>query len=340
MPMGYELDKYYDSLRAVSRIMYSKQIKIFSGMLDKIGFRHADSYRLIISSINKGLYDNLGELYARTHYGNNSNNYIGHNKSSNEQDFMSPMELRMCAMAVRRASVQIDKLKGAYSLKNIQDICYSAGEEVASEFLYINQGKNEFSIRITEPVLSTKPIIKKYNHAIVMGTLPKAKKFTYNEPQNIQEKSELIYKNNQLFSQIKTKLIELGFNGSSYRARVFAKFNVGFYDTDMANTHILEITKIILSNNAEEFISIEELKMNITKLEIMLNSLQRLNLGISQGVVLNLMEKSGTNARHACIVKYKTLPELFGGFYETFIDADKKFVENKNIKNNNTKLKK
>ena len=122
MPRGYELDKYYDSLRAVNRTIFSKQIRILSGTLDKIGFRSADTYKLIISSLNKGIYDNLGDLYERTHFGNNPANYIGLNKSSYDQDFMSPMELRMCAMAVRRAQKRIEKLKGSYSLKNIQDL--------------------------------------------------------------------------------------------------------------------------------------------------------------------------------------------------------------------------
>ena len=52
MPRGYELDKYYDAMRAVNRKIFSTQIKILSGILDKIGYRHADSYKLIISSIN------------------------------------------------------------------------------------------------------------------------------------------------------------------------------------------------------------------------------------------------------------------------------------------------
>lgn len=335
MPRGYELDKYYDAIRAVNRKIFSTQIKILSGILDKIGYRHADSYKLIISSINNGLYDNLGDLYQRTHFGNNANNFIGLNKSSSEQDFMSPMELRMCAMAVRRACKQLESLRGRFDLKNVQDICYSAGSEVASEIGYLSQGKEEFGLKMQEPVLSTKPILKKYNHSIIMGTLPKSKKFTYDTPEKKQEKKDLIYKNNQLFQQVKSRLIELGLNSVGLRQRAFGTFNTSFYEMDLGNTHTLEISKIIITDKAEDYISIDELKINCDKLQIMKNSLDRLEVGLPFNNVFKLLDKAGNNARHTLIQKYKTLPELYSGFYHTFIDADKKYVFNKTVKEEN-----
>lgn len=340
MPRGYELNKYYDSLRAVNRKIYSTQIKILSGILDKLGYRHGDSYRLIISSINKGLYDNIGDLYQRTHYGINPKNYIGLNKSSYEQDFMSPMELRMNAMAVRRASKILQNISGRFDLKNIQDICYSAGEDVANEMIYVTQGKEEFGLIMSTPVLSTKPILKKYDHSIIMGTLPKSKEFTYQSPEQNQLKKDLIYKNNTLFASIKARLIKLGFDSVAIRQRAFGTFNASFYEMDLGNTHTLEISKIIITNKAEDYISIEELKINCDKLQIMLNSLDRFTVGLPFNNVFNGLNKAGANARHTLIQKYKTLPELYSGFYHTYIDADKKYVYNKTVKEaNNHKTK-
>ena len=165
-----------------------------------------------------------------------------------------------------------------------------------------------------------------------MGTLPTAKKFTYTDLNAQNEKNNLILVNNRLFAQIKELLIAHGFNSVSARARAFARFNTGFYETDMANTHILEITKIILSNNAKDYISNEELKINIDKLSIMKSCLERINYGMQPINILGVLEKSGNNARHTIIYKYKTLPELYSGFYHTFIDADKNYVYNKKIK--------
>lgn len=330
MPRGYELNSYYDALRAVNRTIFSREIRILSGVLDKIGFRYADTYKLIISSINKGVYDNLGALVGKTHFGNNPQNLIGKNKSSYDQDFMSPMELRMCAVAVRRASKQIQSLKGGFTLRNIQDICYSAGEEVASEFVYLTQGKQEFGMKISEPVLSTKPIIKKYNHALVMGTLPTAKKFTYqNQEDLIALKQELIFKNNQLFAQIKHRLIELGLYSGALREKAFAMFNSGYYDMEIAREYTLEITKIILTDKQEDYISLEELELNIHKLQIMKNTLDRLGQGVNFSSVFNALEKSGTGARYTIMQKYKTLPELYSGFYHTYISSNKKFADAK-----------
>ena len=99
-------------------------------------------------------------------------------------------------------------------------------------------------MRISEPVLSTKPIIKKYEHSLIMGTLPTAKKFTYQNPDEQKEKESLIYTNNRIFALIKDRLISLGFNSAQDRARAYAKFNTGYYETEYGNTHILVISKI------------------------------------------------------------------------------------------------
>jgi len=221
----------------------------------------------------------------------------------------------------------------------LQEICYACGREVASEFVYLNQGKEEFNMQIAEPVLSTKPILKKYEHALLMGTLPTGKKLSNLSPEQIEEKKTLIYRNNRLFAEIKDKLISMGFNNVSIRANVFARFNANFYEMDINKTHTLEITKIILADKAEDYISTDELRLNIEKLAIMKNCLDRMPYNSSFEQFFKILEKSGKNARHIIIEKYKTLPELYSGFYHTYIDADRKIAQNKIVKEQTQKQK-
>ena len=65
----------------------------------------------------------------------------------------------------------------------------------------------------------------------------------------------------------------------------------------------------------------------------MKSCLYRLDNNTPVPVTLNVLEKTGQGARHTIINKYKTLPELYSGFYHTFIDADKKFNYNKAVAN-------
>jgi len=38
------------------------------------------------------------------------------------------------------------------------------------------------------------------------------------------------------------------------------------------------------------------------------------------------LEKAGAKARQILLQKYKKLPELYSGFYHTYIDSDKKIA--------------
>lgn len=327
MPRGYELDSTYDALRAITRKMYSTQIKIFSSVIEKMGFYEADAHRLIIASLNDGIYQNLGGLYSQTYHAISNHNPIP--KSARAQDYMSPMELRLNAIAVRRATRAIKKLLGRrFSLRDVQDICYSEAHSVANDFLMLNIGKAEFEMRNPKLSLSSKPIIKKYDHALVMGTLPKGKTFT-NEDEK-EKKQALIRQNNILFGNIKNRLIELGMTSMPLRQSAFARFNGEFYETDAGVTHTLEISKIIITDKAEDYISIEELEINCDKLKIMESELQKINRGMPYNSIYKDLEKAGAKARQILLQKYKKLPELYSGFYHTYIDADKKIAQTKN----------
>lgn len=328
MARGYQLETYYDSLRAINRMIYSNQIKTFSSLISKLGLREADAYRLIIAAINDGVYQNLDRLYNKTYHA--SYEKPGVTKSSQAQDYMSPMELRLNAIAVRRATIAIDKLNGKrFSLRDVQDICYAEARSVAREFYYLKQGSGEFNMKLALPVASTKSIIKKYEHALVLGTLPKSKTFVGETNLEKEEKQRLIIANNKLFSIIKIRLIALGMTSMSMRQTAFARFNVEFYETDVARSHTLEISKILITDNAGDYVSNEELQINIEKLKIMKNSVDKIQTGTSFGHIYQSLEEAGKNARHIIVQKYKVLPELFSGFYHTYIDSDKRLLPQK-----------
>ncbi len=339
MPRGYVLNSYFDSMRAVQRRIYSSQIKKLSSTIEKLGLGHSDAYRLIISSLNSGIYESLSPaLYQKTHYGNNPDNLIGKNKSSYEQDFMSPMELRLNAVSVYRAQKQIEnlvKLRGV-SLKDIQDICYTTGADVASEFGCLLEGKEEFSMHIAEPVLSTKPIIKKYEHALVMGTLPKNQPLSSDNQESKKQKETLIYLNTSTFSKIKAKLIELGLTSSAQRQYAFSMFNSAYYETEAGNQHTLEITKILIVDKLNNYVTNQELIMNHEKLCYMLSTLN--NYHPSKQLFPYLTEH-GAKARQIIVAKHKVLPELFSGFYYSYTDVDKKLTMHKKIKNSEKTIK-
>ena len=324
MARGYKLESQYDALRAINRKMYSRQIKNFSGLIQGIGFNTNDAYRLIIASLKDGIYQNLGSRYSKTYYGKSQSMNLP--KSAKAQDYMSPMELRLNSIAVRRAEAEIRALFGKkFTLKNVQDICYAVGSEVASTFAYLKDGGNEFNLRLEAEPISANAIIKRYDKNLTLGTLPKGMVFDYESPEKKQEKAALILENNRLFGMVKKRLIELGLSTIPARQMAFARFNGEYYETDAGRSHTLEITKIILSNHAEEYISIPELKMNCDKLKIMLDSLNKTSINIAPVIYAN-MEKAGSLARHIILQKYNTLPELYSGFYHTYIDADRKLA--------------
>ena len=330
MPKGYVLDQYYDVMRAVFRKMYSQQIKLLSGTIKEMGYYSNDAYGIIIGSINDGLYNNLGDLFSKSVYGR-YNEQIG--KSSYGQDFMSPLELRMNAIAVRRAQKEIEA-SDYISLNAIKDICYSAASSVANEMYYLKRGNNEYDMQVKNPVLSVKPIIKMYDKNLVLGTLPAGKKFDYQSPEQKQEKNRLLYSNIALFAQIKSRLVELGLTEQSDRIMAFGKLNENYYETDAGNSHTLEICKVLIKDKKDEMFSISELSMNYDKLQIALGSLNKLKNPVSKIDVYKCMSNSGKKAREFVVSKNGMIPEMFSGFYNVYIDSDKRLAIKKAMENN------
>lgn len=135
----------------------------------------------------------------------------------------------------------------------------------------------------------------------------------------------MLFLNVSLFNQIKDKLIGIGLLSKSQRQNVFASFNASYYETDMAQTHTLEISKIIISNKMQDYISTQELKMNCDKLSIFLKELEGVRYGTPDAVIESQMANVGKGTRLKIIQKYKSLPELHTGFYHTYIDSDKRY---------------
>lgn len=326
MPKGYVLDKYYDALRVVCRKMYSQQIKLLGGSIKNLGFYNYDTYGLIIGKLNDGIYDNLGELFKKSVYGGRSN-FVGTNKSSLGQDFMSPLELRLNAIAVKRAREEIEYMSGrGCTLNNVMDACYSTGRSVASEIAYLKGGEEEFDFQVQSPVLSTKPIIKKYDHNLVLGTLPQGSTFEGKSPEEKQAKAKLVYANIDMFGKIKKKLIELGMASASDRAMAFGKLNSNYYETDAGNTHTLELCKILITDKKDYYVSMPELQMNYDKLSIAYNNIKDITYPLTSTEIYSKMLKVGQKARSYVITKYSALPELYSGFYHTYIDSDKRIA--------------
>ena len=330
MPRGYVLDQYYDALRAVFRRIYSQQIKMLSGTIKEMGYYSNDAYGIVIGSLNDGIYDNLGELFGKTVYGGH-HELIG--KSSYGQDFMSPLELRMNAIAVRRAQKELESCD-YISLNAIKDICYSAGSSVANEMYYLKRGNNEFDMQVKSPVLSTKPIIKMYDKNLVLGTLPAGKTFEYQSPEQKQDKNRLLFSNIALFAQIKSKLVEYGLTEQSDRIMAFGKLNENYYETDAGNSHTLEICKVLIKDKKDAYFSITELAMNYDKLHLTLENLNNLKKPVSKTDVIKCMANSGAKARGFVVNKYGMIPEMFSGFYSTYIDSDKRMAIKKSMENN------
>lgn len=328
MPKGYELN-YYDTYRAIQRKIYSAEIKRFSSILKKCKFRNPDVYAFIISNINKGVYENLDTIYYRTQKTDNVKDYIGFNKSSYDQDFMSPMELRMNSIAVRKA---INNLLKAGNLERldmseIEDICYMAGQSVAHDFRSIIQGENELNMSVKKPVLSAKPILKKYSSEISKGTIPSWKTYEY-DPAKSEERKRYVALNKEMFFKIKEQLIGLGLTDATARQQAFGRLNEGYYFMEDGKSYLLEISKILISNKMDNFVSLTELKMNYEKLSNAYETLKGLPKNSSQSTVFKELKTSGAKTRQCVIRQYRHMPELFGGFYCTYADSDKRITLN------------
>lgn len=342
MPRGYELTSYYDALRATHRKMYSREIKKLSGLIKDFGYLNDNLYGLVISSLNNGLEDNLGELTRYMHHVSKAD--IGVNQKSRLQDFMSPLELRINSIAARRAVEAISKLGPRASVESMKRVCYEAGQSVGLEFQVLKIGgrKGEFLISIESPVLSTTPIIKKYEKALINGTYPKGEPLEYSGIK-AKEKEDLIIANKRAFNEMKQQLIRLGLFDLGSIKTAFKSLNLGYYYIEDPRGSSLEMASLLFDKVDTSVLYYTELSMNLEKLTMAINILKTLN-NASKNTIFETLYKTGLKARNQLVVTNRMLPEMFSGFYNVYAEAEmitaikkQKFEEARKVKPESTK---
>lgn len=325
MPKGYELTSFYDTQRAVQRKVYSREIKQLSGVIKEYGYLNNNLYGLIISAVNNGLEDNLGYLTQYMHGISKSD--IGVNQSSRLQDFMSPLELRANAMAIRKACLKISKL-GAYATVNqIRQIAYDAGQSVGLEFQSLKIAKSgQFAMQINSPVLSTTPIIKKYDKSLLNGTVPKGESIKYTDYRETERES-LIIANKQMFSKVKDELTRLGMVDKSNRKTAFKMLNLAYYYVADPQASSMEMVTLLFAEDQynKDMFHHTELGMNLQKLTMAYSTLKNMSYASTNDIYAQ-MYKVGTKAREGVIAGYKMLPEMFTGFYDMYAISEKQTV--------------
>ena len=337
MPRGYELTSYYDALRAMQRKIYSKEIKKLSGAIKDYGYLNNNLYGLIISSVNNGLEDNLGELTQYMHHISRAD--IGVNQSSRLQDFMSPLELRANSMAIRKAIVAISRLGTNATVNDMQRVCYEAGQSVGLDFQDLKIcKKRDFSMGIASPVLSTTPIIKKYDAALQKGTYPKGEPILYTDYRNV-ERERLILANKQAFMQIKEEFNRIGLFDKCARINAFKMLNLGYYFIEDPKSGSLEPAVLLFGNFDKTMLTQTELSMNLEKLTMAKNMLGTLTSDTSRQIVYKKMYAIGEKARNQVVATHRMLPEMFSGFYNMYSESEKINVAKKTQTNALSKAK-
>lgn len=327
MPRGYELTDFYDLQRAVQRKVYSREIKKLSSVINNFGYLNNNLYGLIISAVNNGLEDNMGRFAQDMHQMSKAD--IGVNLSSRLQDFMSPLELRANSMAIRKARINISKLGSGVSVSQIQQVAYDAGQSVGLEIQTLKKSKERsFSMNIESPVLSTTPIIKKYDKALVKGDYPKGQPIVYSDIRQ-SEREDLILANKIMFNKVKEQLVRLGLIDKSNKKTAFRMLNLGYYNIEDPQGASMEPAVLCFDENYnQENFRHTELSMNLEKLTMAYEKLTSMNETSADIVYKNLFIV-GKKARDIVVVQYRMLPEMFSGFYNAYSIAEKQNVINK-----------
>lgn len=326
MPRGYELTSYYDAQRAMQRKIYSREIKKLSGAIKDFGYLNNNLYGLVISSLNNGIEDNLGEFTYDMHHISSTD--IGVNQSSRLQDFMSPLELRLNSMAVRRALASITKLGSRATVQQMQDACYRAGQSVALEFQKLKRGpnvKNVFSMKIASPVLSTVPIVKKYDKALVLGTYPVGEPLVYTDYRK-DERKRLVLQNKILINEVKEELSRLGLFDAGSQKTAIKMLNLGYYYIDDPKGSALEMSELLANDIDENLLYHTELSMNLEKLSMAKNALRAIQGRPNADYVYTQLYQIGYKARSMALQTYGMLPEMFTGFYHVYSKAERTHV--------------
>ncbi len=322
MPKGYVLNSYYDAQRALQRKIYSKEIKLMSSVINKFGYLNSNLYGIAISQIRNGLEDNMGRLTASLHQPNKSD--IGLNSNSRYQDFMSPLELRANSIAVRKAMNAVDSLGLRATVEDMVRACYEAGQSVGLEFQNLKIcNKDVFCLKAQSPVLSTTPIIKKFDKALIANTEPKGDSLEYTGIQK-EQKEDLINANKQKFLEVKRELDKFGLITPSEKINAFKSLNLGYYFVEDPKSSSLEMAALLFSDKYNPSIFYyTELCMNLEKLTMAKNMLEKLNKNLTPIRVYVELFECGKKSRNMAISTYKMLPEMFTGFYNSYNEAER-----------------
>lgn len=318
MPRGYQLTSYYDAQRAMQRKIYSEEFKKLSSQIKRFGYYTNNLYSLLIDSLNNGIYDTLAktELLEKCHHYSSSD--IG--QSHLMQDFMSPLELRLNSLAVKRARLALENATNYTTVADLQRTCYKMGAYTANEFLRLKfRGNGVYNLEIKSPVLSSAPIVKKYNSALLKGTIPQDVKIEYRDVRQ-QERQTLIKANKRVFEDIKRKLYSIGCDVKLISA-TFANLNIGYYS--IKADALMEVATLFQPEFDVSTLTHAELSMNLEKLTMLSNSLNSVEKITDYQKYAKYVMSIGSKARDMAITQYKMLPEMFSGFYNLYSNAQK-----------------
>lgn len=334
MPRGYQLTSYYDAQRAMHRRLYSEEFKKLSSQIKKFGFYNYNVYSLLIDSLNNGIYDTLAktELLDKCHHYSSSD--VG--QSHLMQDFMSPLELRLNSLAVRKARNALEKATNYNTIDDLRTLCYRMGAQTAKEFLRLKfRGNGVYNLEIKSPVLSSVPIVKKYNSALLKGTIPQDVKIEYRDIRQ-QERQTLITANTRVFDDIKDKLFSIGCDPTKI-ALTFANLNLGYYAVSPTST--LELASLLKSGFDATSITHAELSMNLEKLTMLKNALKNVQAITNTNDYYKFVVSIGAKARDMAIEQYKMLPEVFSGFYNLYSRSEQNKLKAQQIHKQNDSTK-
>lgn len=319
-----ENQEFYDALRAMHRKLYTQEVKLFFREVNGLRLKK-EFYAYLIEQVKKGVYENLpDDFYNKSSMVLDKDNLKGFNKSSIAQDYMSPLELRINTLALRRA-MRFIKTTKTNDPEIIEQLCYNAGMNSALELVKLRPGFAELNFDSTKIQTSSKTLVKKYNKQLKMkAKLPNVFYTTFES--NINSVIKYRQKCQEEYDAIIQKLTQQGFNKVQINT-IFESLNSAYYDVSHISSTPLEITKFFTVIDENNFKS-EDIKMNYEKLAMLH---QRIKVAINNNSLKDnpykLAKAVGVIARDNAIKNHRVLPEMHKSFYFLYAVAEKIRIE-------------
>jgi len=320
------MNNVYENNRALQRIIFTNEFNKFRKILSKQGFNASHIYKDAYLKIEAGIYENLDSYYEKCVVANFKKDELSNNKYNTYLNFMSPLELRLNSIALKNAYTNLCHYE-YLRLDTIYKICYEAGLNSSNDILKINKNFLK-TLKAEEPLKNSNKIVKKFNNSLKKGTIPTNGIFHTNSP---EIKKDLINKNKAMFAYIKDYLVNvLKIESSSERKQLFKEFNLGYYFLDYNIDSSLEISTLLFDKKfSPELITISELKINLSKLYFIKNTLENLKSKKSLKQLSNILNYNGKYLRNKIIEKEQILPEMFSGFYYIYSKGlGQKYINN------------